>query len=126
MYQFKESHYNLSKILRIAPLKDELRFWYRELPNGRPEKRWFFNLFVWQKALAPGFYREPFLEDDYEPVTREQAVYDGRYVRVWYDPDNVRAWNMGDDLKFDTEEEANAFIEAAKKAASGCNFNPTA
>lgn len=124
LYKHGSCEYNLNKVLRISHLKDVIRFGYKQITKEIPAKKWFFGLITVRKAIPPGFYKNDWFDDNLIPVTEEEAVYDGKYVRAWFNPENVYVWNYGDDLKFHTEEEAIAFMEAARNANSGCKFYP--
>lgn len=123
-YSHKGDEYNLERVIRVSHLKDWLRFGYKQVTSEIPAKKWFFGLITVRKAISPGFYKEDWLNDDLIPTTEEKAVYDGRFVRVWFDPERVMQWNYGEDFKFQTEEEALSFIEAVRSANSRCKFDP--
>ena len=125
-YSHKGDEYNLDRVIRVSHLKNYLRFGYKEVTKEIPAKKWFFGLITVRKAIPPGFYVEDWLHDDLIPTTEEKAVYDGRFVRVWFDPERVTQWNYGQDMEFDTEAEALAFIEACRKTGNGCKFDPSA
>jgi hypothetical protein len=118
-YKYKDELINISKIIKVAPLENCFRFWFYELEKPIPAKK--FLGITTKEEVPAGFYKKGFLEAD-TLVSREQAIYDGRYVRVWYDPSTVKSWNYGVDYKFNTPEEASAFLKACAAYSEKCKF----
>lgn len=110
MYEIKPGDVrNLSKILRVAKLKNTFRWGYK-YKEYVPAKK-FFGITI-SKAIPPGYYEHLHFRNDPKLVIRSKAVYDGRFIRIWTDPAHVSSWNYGEDLEFSTTEGANKFYEA--------------
>ncbi len=117
MYKLGDEYVNISRILKIVPLKGYLRKgYYYEKPRPA-KKKWFRTI----PATQGRYVREDFLGDRTE-VQKHDAIYSEKSVRVWFDPERVDWWNYGIDYDFLTEEEANQFIETVVKFSEGCKY----
>lgn len=111
---------NLDRIIRIEKLKNNLRLGYF-FQKARPEqKKWFRTIL----ARPARYVCNSDFDGIYE-VSEEEAVYDGKYLRVWFNPDSVTLWNYGKDIQFDSVEKANNFYDLVMKHNSGCKYEPS-
>lgn len=113
---------NLDRILRVAKLKDHFRFDFKKM-KARPAQ-YAFGFIPVRKARPEGYYARDGLSEIWRPVTRDEAIYDGKFIRIWSNPQTVEYWNYGHDIEFKSEEEANKFYDACM-ASTGCKYTPS-
>jgi len=106
-----DSYINPRKIVRIALLFDHFRAGYKYRKAGITKAKWF-GLVPAQKYCASCIKLD--YMGDFKVVSREEATYDGTYLRIWLDPKNANKWYCGTDIKFATVEKANLYYKMVK------------
>ena len=117
MYEVNGEYYNLDRILKVARLNNYFRRYYKK-QAAQPEKRGWFKII----PAVPEKYVCEDWRGTITEVTRKQAVYDGRFIRIWIDPKYVDSWGYGINLEFATVELAEKFLEAVLRNKE-CKFN---